>query len=74
MATHHITVTVPLGTARRIAELLAWFIQRSVGAEITSADKAKIRAYASLVAGPVYGNPLGDALDVYEEARKEKGL
>lgn len=65
-----ITVTVGLGAARKTAELLAMFFdacEPDTIAEmhehgIFQSDLELVASFARDIAGPVYGNPLGDAL------------
>lgn len=55
-----VTVKVPLGTARRIAEILCWAIEQCDSCE--AEERHSLEVFGNLVAGPIYGNPIRDAL------------
>lgn len=65
MAEHEITVKIGLGTARTIAEYCAACVEcGAVPPRSAQGEKhwKALESFANAVAGPIYGNPLGDAL------------
>lgn len=67
-----ITVTVSLGDARAAAELLAHLLGQVEEPEgLDTLELQQLRRFASELAGPVYGNPLGHALERFMPGDKK---